>query len=233
MSRPFPAITLVALLAACQPVPIGQSDTTEKPRPIKPLPAETMTATVVEPEPPGGGFKVAKVGEKPAVKPTAPAVKPPAGQASISKLSAAELQEKFQEAEDKAMSAANLQQSAQSKDDWNLVFERWKKAIALITPIASQSPQFKQRLAEYQHSLSVASQDAQDNLNPKAKPVQESGGKPMIVRIGEDPAAKPPAGKDPTPPNPADKPGNPAPSNLAPGNPAPSNPANPAPPNVP
>jgi hypothetical protein len=217
MFRPFPAIALVALLAACQPVPIGQFGSSEKPRPIKPLPAETMTTTVVEPELPGGGFKVAKVGEKPAAKPKAPTNKPAAEQAA--KLSTAELQEKFQEAEDKATSAANLQQSAQSKDDWNLVFERWKKAIALITPIASQSPQLKQRLAEYQHNLSVASQEAQANLNPKAKPVQESGGKPMIVRIGEDPAAQPPAAKDPAPPNSAEKSGNPAPGNLP--NPAP------------
>jgi hypothetical protein len=226
MDRSIPiTIAIAALLAACQPVPSGQSRTDDKPRPIKPLPAETMTVKVAEPEPIGGGFKVAKVGEKPTAKPSAPAAKP-AGQAP--KLSPAELQEKFQEAEDKAMSAASLQNSAQSKDDWNLVFERWKKAIALITPIAGQSPQLKQRLAEYQRNLSVATQEAQESLNPKAKPVQESGGKPMIVRTGEDPQ---PPGKAPeagkaagTPANPADK--------AAPGSPA-NPPPNPAPPKAP
>jgi hypothetical protein len=225
MDRSIPlTIAIAALLAACQPVPDSRSGTDEKPRPIKPLPAETMTVTVIEPDRPGG-FKVAKVGEKPTTKPSGPATQPAAGK-SVPSLSTAELQEKFQEAEDKAMSAASLQNSAQSKDDWNLVFERWKKAIVLITPIAGQSPQLKQRLAEYQRNLSVATQEAQESLNPKAKPVQESGGKPMIVKTGEDPqppGKAPEAGKG-APPNPAEK--------SAPGSPA-NPPPNPAPPKAP
>ncbi|MBL1178337.1 retropepsin-like aspartic protease family protein [Pantanalinema sp. GBBB05] len=62
---------------------------------------------------------------------------------------------------DKAESAVNISQAAQSKDDWTLVVDRWQKAVDLIQTVPASSPyraMAKTKLAEYQRNLKYAKQ---------------------------------------------------------------------------
>jgi hypothetical protein len=72
-------------------------------------------------------------------------------------------EELLQEAADLASSASNLSQTAQSGDDWNLIVDRWQRAINLIAPIPESDGQYataQQRLATYRSSLALAQQQA-------------------------------------------------------------------------
>jgi predicted aspartyl protease len=63
----------------------------------------------------------------------------------------------------KAKSATNFSQSAQSADDWNLVASRWQQAINLLQAVPASSPnqkQVKARLMEYQRNLAIAQKQA-------------------------------------------------------------------------
>jgi hypothetical protein len=80
--------------------------------------------------------------------------------------------ERFQDGLDAGMSAATITQSAQSKDDWNLVISRWQSAIALLKTIPKSSPNYakaQQKIAEYQRNLAYAQK--QSNIPPQAKTV--------------------------------------------------------------
>lgn len=69
----------------------------------------------------------------------------------------------YKTALDKADSARNISESAQSQDDWNLVASRWQQAIQLLKAVPPSSPyqaQAKSRLGEYQRSLAYAKKQA-------------------------------------------------------------------------
>lgn len=64
----------------------------------------------------------------------------------------------LQEAEDKAVSAASVTQTAQSPDDWMIAEQQLKRAIALLKSVPASSPKralAQQRLAEYQRNLNL------------------------------------------------------------------------------
>lgn len=69
----------------------------------------------------------------------------------------------FDMALDKASGALTISQSAQSSDDWNLVVNQWREAIALMKSIPATSPNkslAQKKLVQYQHNLSYAQQQA-------------------------------------------------------------------------
>ncbi|MDJ1183902.1 retropepsin-like aspartic protease family protein [Roseofilum casamattae] len=69
----------------------------------------------------------------------------------------------LQQALDKAYSAASLAQSARSGEDWELVANRWKRAIALLKQIPgdrSQYPLAQEKIVEYQQNLTYAQTQA-------------------------------------------------------------------------
>lgn len=69
----------------------------------------------------------------------------------------------YQQALDKAYSAASIAQSAQSQADWQLVESRWQNAIAILQAIPQESPQYsvaQTKVNEYQRNLSYAQQQA-------------------------------------------------------------------------
>jgi hypothetical protein len=150
------------------------------------------------------GFKVAdtKTTTKPSSKPK-PGSKPAAANDPA-------ILQRLEEAADKAASAASLQSNAQTKDDWNLVFDRWKKAIALLSGLPQKTAPVQKKLAEYQANLATATREAQSSLNRPVSnqpiPVGNSGG--GIVTAGEakpgdakpPEGGKPEAGKPPSPP---------------------------------
>jgi hypothetical protein len=77
--------------------------------------------------------------------------------------------ERFQEALDTAMGAATIAQSAQSKDDWNLVVSRWQSAISLLKAVPKSSANYaiaQKKIADYQRNLAYA----QKQQNSSSKP---------------------------------------------------------------
>jgi predicted aspartyl protease len=62
---------------------------------------------------------------------------------------------------DKADSARNISQSAQSQDDWSLVAGRWQQAIQLLKSVPPNSPYrglVQPKISEYQRNLAYAKQ---------------------------------------------------------------------------
>lgn len=104
---------------------------------------------------------------------------------ATSKLSDSELASQLQQADDKAISAANLMQSAQSKEDWTLVINQWKRAIALLPPLSAAGAQkaaVQQKRADYQSKLADAQQKAKTNPRQLVTGAQPTGGGiPLIV----------------------------------------------------
>jgi len=160
-------IALLGLVSACTPLS-PSSVTQETPRPVKPLPAEAFI----------------KVTETPSYRLSpSPVAK---SLTATSKLSASELASQLQQADDKAISAENLMQSAQSKEDWTLVINQWKRAIALLPPLSvagAQKGAVQQKRADYQSKLSDAQQKAKTNPRQLVTGGQPTGGKgiPLIV----------------------------------------------------
>ena len=69
----------------------------------------------------------------------------------------------FQDASDKAIGAATISQSAQSKDEWNVVFSMWQEAITLMKAVPKSSSNYalaQKKATEYQWSLASAKQQA-------------------------------------------------------------------------
>ena len=88
-----------------------------------------------------------------------PAALPNNKQATIAEVS----DKNYQLALDKAESAINISQSAQSPDDWQLAARRWQKAIELMKNVPdsnSNYAQAKKRIVEYQRYLTQAQQKA-------------------------------------------------------------------------
>lgn len=80
--------------------------------------------------------------------------------------------ERFQDALDTAMGAATIAQSAQSKDDWNLVVSRWQSAISLLKAVPKSSANYaiaQKKIAEYQRNLAYAQKQGNSGLKPTGK----------------------------------------------------------------
>ena len=88
--------------------------------------------------------------------------------------------ERFQESLDTAMSAATITQSAQSRDDWNLVVNRWESAINVLKAVPKSSPNYanaQKKIAEYQRNLAYAQKQA----NSTSKPTQTAIALPRVA----------------------------------------------------
>jgi hypothetical protein len=69
----------------------------------------------------------------------------------------------FAEAVNKAMSAATHTQSANSKDEWNLVASQWQEAITLMNAVPPSHPKSviaQQKVIEYQRNLDYAQKNS-------------------------------------------------------------------------
>ncbi|MBW4518987.1 MAG: type IV pilin-like G/H family protein [Scytolyngbya sp. HA4215-MV1] len=87
-------------------------------------------------------------------------------------------------AEDKAMSAANLTQLAQTQDDWNLAALQWQRAIALLKSIPAKSPQrsiAQKRLSNYERNLALTQRHVKSALTPTAASTISENGVPLMA----------------------------------------------------
>jgi hypothetical protein len=87
-------------------------------------------------------------------------------------------------AEDKATSAANLTQLAQTQDDWNLAVLQWQRAIALLKSIPVNTPQraiAKKRLVEYERNLSLAKRRVKTTISTAPTVPASQEGIPLIA----------------------------------------------------
>ncbi|MBH8572168.1 hypothetical protein I8752_03785 [Nostocaceae cyanobacterium CENA369] len=69
----------------------------------------------------------------------------------------------FREAVNQAISAANLTQSAKSQDEWKIIVNKWKTAIALMKTVPDSSANYaiaQQKVIEYQRNLNYAEKNA-------------------------------------------------------------------------
>jgi hypothetical protein len=101
---------------------------------------------------------------------TALAPFPVASKAASPKLSPTPQPERFQDALDSGMGAATIAQSAESKDDWNLVVSRWQNAIALLKSVPKSSLNYtkaQKKIPEYQRNLAYAQQQVKNPSTPK------------------------------------------------------------------
>jgi predicted aspartyl protease len=110
--------------------------------------------------------------ESTAPSPIAPATKPvQPNRATPAKASTSKI-DPFQLAVDRASSAYTIGKSAQSRDDWKLVANRWQQAIELMKSVPASNPhhaQVRQKLANYQQNLAYAQRQANrptTNPNP-------------------------------------------------------------------
>lgn len=91
----------------------------------------------------------------------------------------------LQDAEDKAVSAANLTQTAQSPDDWTIAEQQWQRAIALLKSVPAASPKralAQQRLADYQRNLNLTQRRVKVNPGQDAATAPNSpDGIPLIA----------------------------------------------------
>lgn len=114
----------------------------------------------------GVGAGCARFSSSP-VKPTAPTVAEPVYPSPLpeppSPSPTTSPSIRLRRAIEQADSAANLSQSAQSKDDWSLVSRRFQEAIALLKSIPANTPEYNEaqtRIARYQAELATAQQRA-------------------------------------------------------------------------
>ncbi|MCY7320917.1 MAG: hypothetical protein LH660_03725 [Phormidesmis sp. CAN_BIN36] len=174
-------IVLLSAIAGCTPLP-PSSLSQESPRPVKPLPAEALIRAAETPS-----YRVS-----------------PSSTAKSSttkvKRSAAEVVSQIQQAEDKAISAENLAQSAQSKEDWNLVTNQWNRAIALLPPLSeagAQKAKVQQKRADYQSKLANAQQKAKTNPRQLVTGGSQPTGKGIPLMVA--PASPEPKTASPSP----------------------------------
>jgi hypothetical protein len=172
----------VAGLAGCQPVPLGGSSAPREQRPVKPLYDRPVEGTIQDGRK-QTGFQV--------VAPNAKPTKAAASKAAPGK--PVDVSQQLADAADKAASAQSLAQFAQTQDDWNGVFDRWKRAIAILKSAPSQTPAIKQKIAAYNNGLSQATREAQVSMNPSLAPVDPTGSRATksLIGGGGDPVAKP------------------------------------------
>lgn len=185
-------VPLIGLLIGCSPLPTRIVRYTP-PRPVDPTPYEKkgfVSGIPADRLPPKAEINI----------PRTVVAKP--GQ----KLSEQDLETLLSQAEDKAVSAQNLAGSAQSKDDWNLVIERWKLAIDILKP-AAQLPRVRQSLTGYQRNLSKAQVQAKTNprqLDTSAR--SSSNGIPLTIKSSPSPSPSPSPSASPSPASPSPSP---------------------------
>jgi hypothetical protein len=95
----------------------------------------------------------------PPPSPLTPAAPPPSPVTLASPPPSSPETDFFQEAENKAISAKNIAQIAQTKEDWTLVANRWQQAIDLIKAVPTSNPKYalaQKQLAAYQTGLNNA-----------------------------------------------------------------------------
>lgn len=97
-------------------------------------------------------------GEPQAASPASPAASPAAEAPPVSSATP------FRDAVNKATSAAQLTQTAQTAEEWQTVANDWQAAIALMQAVPEGDPNYavaQQKAAEYQKNLEYAQQNAQ------------------------------------------------------------------------
>lgn len=90
----------------------------------------------------------------------------------------------FEQGLDKATSAFSISQSAQSIEDWNLVASQFQEAIAFLKAVPASSPDFphaQTKIAEFQHQLKYAQQQATRNFIPQ--PQAQTEPKSVVVAV--------------------------------------------------
>jgi hypothetical protein len=104
----------------------------------------------------------------------------------------------IEQAAAKASSATTLAQSAQSKDDWEIVITQWQEAITLLKSIPQTSPDYaaaQQQLQSYQASLDSAQQQL-----AAQPPVTNFPPPSTTVRVSSDVSCRPVPNQDGSPP---------------------------------
>ncbi len=181
---------LLGLLVSCSPLPT-KIYSYEPARPVEPMPYEKQGYVLVQPS---------SVPELRSAIPARIVPKPGA------KLSETEISQILAQAEDKAIGAVSLSRSAQSKEDWSLVIEQWKRAIDLLKPVAKVA-RIQPKLIEYQRNLATA--QIQAKTNPRQIVESErstSNGIPLVVTETK-PQPSPTASASPSPsPSPSSTP---------------------------
>ena len=214
MLRSFFSITALTLfvtgLTGCATVPLPGKGfiTPQSVRPVKPL-MEGREGAISQ--------------KRPTSNPTAkPSNKSGAGSSPLPQsrqtVPDSAVAPKLQEAENKAASAISLSQSAQTEDDWTLVAQQWKRALALLPNPAATSPlsgKVQQVRSTYTNSLQSAQAQAQSSGKPTAKAPLEvdrntSGRRGMI--LGPEASPSPSATPTDKPTEPSKNSPNPAPS---------------------
>lgn len=103
----------------------------------------------------------------------------------------------FERGVDKAASATNLAQTAQTAEDWKLVIEQWQRAIAFMKAVPSSSPNraAAQRLLEqYQDSLAQSQVQAKRGGPSRTVPQAADDGNGVPFIVGASPQASEPPG---------------------------------------
>lgn len=176
---------ILGLLIGCDPLPTRIVQYVQQ-RPVDPTPYEKKGYVT--------GLLPSQTAPKSEIKVPRTVVAKP-GQ----KLSEDDLNTLLSQAEDKAVSASNLARSAQSKEDWNLVIERWKLAIEILKPV-SQLPRVRKSFTEYERNVSEAQLQAKTNprqLDMNAR--STSDGIPLTVKAPASPSPTPSASPTPKP----------------------------------
>lgn len=163
MARSLTSATIALMLSGCATVPLGNYSMPSASPSVSPMRRSGEVGEMVDPNEVKRKklFELAKPGA------TKNAAKSPKAGAL---LSAEVVKARLQDAQDKAASANSVAVVAQSQDDWNLVFLRWERAIALLKSIPPKSPGAQSvptLLAEYQQKLAQAKAEAKAALTPK------------------------------------------------------------------
>jgi hypothetical protein len=190
-------LPFLVFTTACATIPLpgrgGDQPTLKPPKPL--MEGRTPIAVPKDSKSPSDRVKL----EKPT---KAKASATPTGKP----LSATEVKNRLQEAEDKSQSARSLAQSAQSPEDWKLVAQQWTKAIDLLKNIPPQkapiAAQIQQILANARTGLDRAQQAQSAPQSTNNAPIEfdrSKSGKSQGLIYGDTPSPSPSA-------NPSDKP---------------------------
>lgn len=102
------------------------------------------------------------------------------------------LTDPFQDASDKAIGAATISQSAQSKDDWDLAFDMWQTAITLMKAVPKSSSNYssaQKKVAEYQRNLASAKQQAVKPASDSDLTVAQAPSFSSTIAVSQAPSA--------------------------------------------
>lgn len=108
-----------------------------------------------------------------AASPTATPAVSPSSKPSLSLVASKPAQgasDTYEKALDAAASASTIAQTAQSREDWEVVANRWEEAIKFLKAIPDSSankPKAKQKLTEYQKNLAYAKLQASPPPNKR------------------------------------------------------------------